>query len=418
MKSRTFWLVMFFCVVMNMKADGFLVRDSISYPFIADSLGVLRMPDSVDYGRRNVFLKKIDSLTLCGEGRLSILHIGGSHVQADVFSNRVRRHLDSINGDLKPSRGVMFPFKAARTNNPRSYKVSSQGEWEVSRNVRRDRKAVLGVMGMAISTTDPSAEIFVELNPDSTNRWNFKRLTLLGYGDSLAVPILIEKDQSFRLPMRDDEAEAYYYEFTEPQESFRLRIVQADSVPQKFHLRGFLLENDEDGIVYHSIGVNGASVPSYLSCEKFTDELAYIHPDVVVFGIGINDAIPTNFSEETFVANYDSLISKIEAVNPNCFYIFITNNDSFRKIRRNRRTRYVVNHNGLKVQNAFWTLAKKHDGAYWDLFDWMGGLKSMSEWQKAGLAQKDKIHFTKKGYELIGDRFYNALVQFYLDTVE
>jgi lysophospholipase L1-like esterase len=48
----------------------------------------------------------------------------------------------------------------------------------------------------------------------------------------------------------------------------------------------------------------------------------------------------------------------------------------------------------------------------------MGGLKSMAEWQKYGLAQKDKVHFTKKGYELIGDKFYNALIQFYLDTIE
>jgi lysophospholipase L1-like esterase len=42
----------------------------------------------------------------------------------------------------------------------------------------------------------------------------------------------------------------------------------------------------------------------------------------------------------------------------------------------------------------------------------------MAEWQKYGLAQKDKVHFTKKGYELIGDKFYNALIQFYLDTIE
>lgn len=418
MKSRIVSLVIFLVVVSNLKAVGFLVEDTTAYPFIADSLVSLRMPDSVDYGRRDIFLKKLDSLVLCEGGRMSILHIGGSHVQADAFPNRVRRHLDSINGRLQPSRGVIFPYRAAKTNNPRNYKICSQGEWQVSRNTKRERCANLGVMGMAITTTDPSAEITVQLNPDSTKRWFFNRLTLLGYGDSLAVPILIEADGSFRLPIRDEEAKTFTYEFREPQDSFRLRIVQADSIPQKFHLRGFLLENEEDGVVYHSIGVNGASVPSYLSCEDFAEELSLIKPDAVIFAIGINDAIPTNFSEERFVANYDSLISEIEKVSPDCFYIFITNNDSYRKIRRNRRTRYVVNDNGVKAQNAFKTLAKKHDGAYWDQFAWMGGLKSMAEWQKYGLAQKDKVHFTKKGYELIGDKFYNALIQFYLDTIE
>jgi lysophospholipase L1-like esterase len=39
----------------------------------------------------------------------------------------------------------------------------------------------------------------------------------------------------------------------------------------------------------------------------------------------------------------------------------------------------------------------------------------MRKWEQNGLAQKDKIHFTKKGYQLIGDVFYNALVSSYLE---
>ena len=33
----------------------------------------------------------------------------------------------------------------------------------------------------------------------------------------------------------------------------------------------------------------------------------------------------------------------------------------------------------------------------------------MEKWQKAGLAQKDKVHFTRAGYQLLGDLFYQAL---------
>ena len=39
----------------------------------------------------------------------------------------------------------------------------------------------------------------------------------------------------------------------------------------------------------------------------------------------------------------------------------------------------------------------------------MGGLKSMEKWQKAGLAQKDKVHFTRAGYRLMGDLLFEAL---------
>jgi lysophospholipase L1-like esterase len=33
----------------------------------------------------------------------------------------------------------------------------------------------------------------------------------------------------------------------------------------------------------------------------------------------------------------------------------------------------------------------------------------MEKWQKAGLAQKDKVHFTRAGYRLVGDMLYEAL---------
>jgi hypothetical protein len=46
----------------------------------------------------------------------------------------------------------------------------------------------------------------------------------------------------------------------------------------------------------------------------------------------------------------------------------------------------------------------------------MGGLSSMQRWERAGLAKVDKVHFTNRGYSLIGDLFYNALVNYSLNN--
>jgi hypothetical protein len=43
----------------------------------------------------------------------------------------------------------------------------------------------------------------------------------------------------------------------------------------------------------------------------------------------------------------------------------------------------------------------------------MGGLKSMDTWYKEKLAQKDRIHFTVAGYQLLGNLFSNALFDAY-----
>ena len=149
----------------------------------------------------------------------------------------------------------------------------------------------------------------------------------------------------------------------------------------------------------------------------FERDLALIHPDLMIFAIGINDATSENFSDSVFIANYDSLLTKIECVVPNCAYIFITNNDSFRKHKSGKKTYYEVNRNGLKVQRDFYELARKHDGAVWDMFAIMGGLNSMRQWEAFGLAQKDKVHFTRKGYKLMGDMMFRAIIESYNETM-
>jgi lysophospholipase L1-like esterase len=42
----------------------------------------------------------------------------------------------------------------------------------------------------------------------------------------------------------------------------------------------------------------------------------------------------------------------------------------------------------------------------------------MQDWEKAGLAQKDKVHFTSIGYQLLGDLLYNALISRYIEHVK
>ena len=43
----------------------------------------------------------------------------------------------------------------------------------------------------------------------------------------------------------------------------------------------------------------------------------------------------------------------------------------------------------------------------------MGGLGAIKNWQLNGYAKKDKIHLTKKGYILMGDLMFEALIQEY-----
>jgi hypothetical protein len=65
-----------------------------------------------------------------------------------------------------------------------------------------------------------------------------------------------------------------------------------------------------------------------------------------------------------------------------------------------RLKKILLNKNGLKLKGHFMN-RNNIMVLYWHLFDILGGLSSMKQWESVGLAQHDKIHFTAIGYNLI-----------------
>ena len=387
------------------------------YNFLEDSKNTLVVPHKGDSTLLNNFFARYDTLLREHKGKLSIVHIGGSHVQAGVLTDQIRLNLN--NNDFSAARGYIFPYKVARTNNPHSYSVSYNGRWRTERCVKRTHDVELGVGGIAVYTDDVDADIKISLPQTKSIVKNYyQRIKLLGYvkdGADWAVMPVIKINNGLNqifYPNYDYVDNSHYtFDLRGNYTEFNVYFQQLDTVIHTFVVTGFVLENDEPGIVYHAIGTNGAAVPSYLGCERFDSEISVLAPDMVVFGIGINDAVPTDFDVEAFKNNYNTLMAKIRKSSPNCVFVFITNNDSYRKVRRRR---YAPNSNAVKVQKAMYELAIQNRGAVFDQFELMGGMRSMRKWQAAKMAKRDLIHFTPKGYQLLGDLFYNAFINYYL----
>jgi lysophospholipase L1-like esterase len=49
--------------------------------------------------------------------------------------------------------------------------------------------------------------------------------------------------------------------------------------------------------------------------------------------------------------------------------------------------------------------------AFWDARQAMGGYGSLLKWRRAGLAQKDLVHLNGAGYQRLGDRMADALLE-------
>ena len=373
-----------------------------THPFIRYKANTLHIAS--DSTLLSEFFSKWNQVLTTGQGNVHIVHIGGSHVQAGTLPNRIRRNLLLSSPEYVADRGMVFPYSAAaKCNNPPDYRVHCPQRMELTRNVYKTLEAELGLCGIAVTARDTSTFIDIVMAEQDIDYAN-SRIVVLGYSPDHVVPFLQTENGTYRPSHIEAGTRRFLFNLPTTTDSFR--IVLPCEQGQSFVLTGVYLGNQRAGLSYHSIGVNGAAVPDYLKCNYLKTDLRMMKPDMVVFGIGINDASGPNFDSAAFFRNYMQLVDSIREVSPRCAFVFITNNDSYRRVKRNT---YSVNRNGLQVQQVCYRLAEATGGAVWDQFEVMGGLKSMDKWRVAKLAQNDRVHFTRAGYLLVGDLFYNAL---------
>lgn len=402
-------LLLFFAILWScsqLSAQWVETDWAAEYPFLKTEKNRLQFfGDSAAFMH---FYQKLDTLIFAGKGEINIVHMGGSHVQAGTLSERMRQNWLHLSPDLKQARGFFFPYKLAQTNNPSDYSVTYDGYWEGCRCALPAADCSWGVSGINASTVDTNAAFTITAYDGDSGVYAFKTLRIFYLMNDTSFQLNPEFDATIRSVYRDTIAQFVEYHLSKPCTTFTFNLSQTHARQRGFTLQGIQYVDAKPGLTYHSLGVNGAATYSFLRCENFENQMAAIHPDLVIFGLGINDAYkPENqFSAEEYETNYDSLVAKIRSVNPDAVFIFMTNNDSYYKRR-------YSNPNITKVQLAMQHLSAKHQSAYWDLFEVMGGHNSIRTWERYGLAKSDKIHFTPAGYRLNADLLFEAIRQSY-----
>jgi lysophospholipase L1-like esterase len=378
--------------------ENYLYRVN-EYPFIRYDLNEMHHFGNDRYSEH--FFEKLDTLLRTGEGRINVVQIGGSHIQAGTFSGQIRTRLQQLNGEMNAGWGFMFPYRISRTNSPFGYFIKYTGYWQSCRNIEKRKNDLLGVGGISATTTSEQASLTVLLEKENKLDYRFNKVRV--FCNNAESNYLVSVDST--LVQKKTEGDGFIeFQLNTLVDSLNISIQKKDNRPGSFSLYGITTESAPNGFLYHSIGVNGAHVPAFLRCQLFEKQLAQLEPDLVILGLGINDAYGRRFSQKRFEEHYSELIERIRRAAPNTAIIFTTNNDSY-------LYRRYVNKNGLKVEESMFNLANKYQAGVWDMFAVMGGLNSIVLWEKNHLARYDKIHFTHEGYSLLGDLFFSALMQ-------
>ncbi|WP_294960248.1 GDSL-type esterase/lipase family protein [uncultured Fibrobacter sp.] len=214
-----------------MPAPGSYAIDLTKYAFIDTTINTIQFPKGND--SFTPFFNKMDTLVFENKGQVKILHVGGSHLQADVISGRIREHLIREYPGASAGRGFVFPFAAARTNTPSSYASYYQGIWDMSKNVRKEITKPLGLLGIAVSTSDPRAEITLMLDKyNSDPLWGETQFRLFGYSDAGDVIPVLKVDSLDIYGKLDTASQSFVFKSPRPIDTIRIQFRWLDSLKQ------------------------------------------------------------------------------------------------------------------------------------------------------------------------------------------
>ncbi|HLP13929.1 MAG TPA: GDSL-type esterase/lipase family protein [Flavobacteriales bacterium] len=355
------------------------------------------------------FYSKFDSLTNYDGKDLVVYHIGGSHIQADMYTNQFRKHVQEFGPGLQGSRGWIFPYTMIETNGPSHYKVESIGEWKGVFNTMRKDTSDLGLMGAAAVTSDSISNMKVYFRK-SEQRYFSNKVRV--YHNTEVASYRVEWEDAKNIKSSRVDENGGYTEFLlkQPVDTIPLRFVKTAADNSEFRLYGAELLIDEPGFIYNTIGINGAGLTAYDRCVLFEKHLKQTKPDMFIISIGTNEANVDEFKPEDFEKKYSVMVDLVLGINPNCALLFTVPNDAY-------YMKKAPNKNVPIMRESILKLAKKYDAGVYDWFSIMGGLGSSQLWMKQELMQKDRIHFTRDGYLIEGDMMYEAFLK-YLDEYE
>ena len=413
----TFLFIYTFCISQSKVEDGFIIDKQVIesglFPFIDTSI------NQIEWYSSKAVSGFFNSLINIDSQKVTILHIGDSHLQFDKGAGTTRELFGSVFN--LSGRGMIYPYATAQTHATYDYKTKAEGDWLYSKNTQSNPLNPLSISCITSSTSDSNATFSFTIlektsafkssniirvfhkNCDSSfnirchfsasktkNKFGAKKINT----DTITDEILVT---SFQIPILLNEI------------NFSFKAV--DSTQKYFELYGVSLESDNDkGLIYHSVGINGADISSFLKEDLFAQHISIVKPELIILDLGTNDLLSKDDDLKIIENKYQNAIDKIKNACPSSCILMPSVQDFYYKGRNVKKAKDFT-----KIQKL---LAKKNDISFYNYYNVSGGQYSMRKWRSNDLSSSDKIHLNRKGYKLKGELLYHAIINSYIKFSE
>jgi alginate O-acetyltransferase complex protein AlgI len=378
-----------------------------------------------DYGYLKNFFNKLTDLKAGRKDTVRIVHYGDSLIWGDCYSKTVKMRFQKEFGD--GGRGIVPPVQTMstalhghiNTTSANCFSIASIKHRFVANGrfqAKPDINPLVGFTGEGTFVTMPRSEIRLGVQ-NGLQKWNRLQVFLrspgkrngparcwvnLDYGSGQdRQSVDLEQGggaATFHIPA----AESVSINFDGPLAEYP--IVDAVNV------------ETGKGIAYSTIIRMGIHM-SWLCAVPDTNlvGLRTLGPDLVIFQFGINEAASlagfTGFTEDILRSQMREWLAKIKLLLPETDFLLIGPPERL----QSHQGLFVPMKETLAVRKVQREEAARAGMAFFDTYEQLGGEGHMMKLVNSGLAMNDYTHFTYRGGDFAADRFFDELMNSYLN---
>jgi lysophospholipase L1-like esterase len=334
-------------------------------------------------------------------GVVTILHYGDSPTTADLITGDVRAQLQRRFGDA--GRGYTLIAKPWAWYGHRGVEISDHG-WKMRTGVGLMREGIYGLGGAAFEG-QPGAWSKFRLTESEQTAVDVEYLARPGGG-----AFAIEADGQ-RIVEQTTGGEAQATASVHVELPPGTKVVSIRSTSGSVTLFGADFRRGSSGLLYDSLGLNGATVTvlaRVLQPVLWRQEIDRAQPALVIVNYGSNESSFGAFVHKQYAAELRLAIQRLRIAAPGAPILVMSPMDrgersGLDEIKTMATIPEIV---GIQRQVA----AETHC-AFFDTYDAMGGDGTMGRWYAASprLATADLLHPTPQGATIVASLFVEQL---------
>jgi lysophospholipase L1-like esterase len=189
------------------------------------------------------------------------------------------------------------------------------------------------------------------------------------------------------------------------------RGIELSVVSGTVRVFGVSFERNGPGVIYNSLGLNGAAVQvvvRYFDKTQWADQLQHQKPDLVVVNYGTNESKYGDYIEKYYTGELRELIRRIKSAVPDASVLIMSPMD---KGERNANHEIVTVASIPRLVAIQRQVAAETGCAFFNTFQAMGGEGTMARWweNQPRLVSADFTHTLPAGAKKVGVLLYQGL---------